>query len=48
MSGEILADNAFGQWRPVMALLLLIASLERCCRRVEDGHVKSEQNLKAL
>lgn len=41
MSGKILADIAFGQWRPAMALLLNV-SPERCCRRVEDGHVKSE------
>lgn len=35
VSGKILADNAFGQWRPVMELL--IVSLETCCRSAEDG-----------
>lgn len=45
MSGKILADNAFAQWRPVTALLLLIV---RPCRRVQDGRAKSEKHLKAL
>lgn len=48
MSGKILADNAFAQWRPVTALLLLIVSLQRPCRRVQDGRAKSEKHLKAL